>query len=379
MLVGLFAFARLRSNVTARVAARSYVSVAAVMAFACSVYEAPGVSSSSVEDGGTDVGAAGAGATAGASTSGAPAAGTGGNPTTNAGSSSGATAGTAGTAGDPAIDPTNGGEGGAPAVIDECPADPDKLAPGACGCGVPEAPSVTHSDCDTLESLLVHRYDFEGTGTAVKDRVGTAHGVVARGSTLSKLDGKGVVLLGGGDVGSYVDLPNGLISSLKNATIEAWITWGGGTNWQRIFDFGDSTSPTPEDHQLDGKTYLFVTPKSGSSVVSVGFSVASVAQELDVPGSAPLAMSLSQVVVVADDDGDKLALYVNGAKLNEQAWTGQLSKINDVNVWLGRSQYANDSELNAVYHEFRVYGAALSEAQVAAAYAAGTDPKFLAY
>jgi hypothetical protein len=376
--VGLFAFARPRSNTTTLVAARSYVSVAAVLAFACSVYEAPGVSSSSVEDGGTDVGAAGAGATAGVSTSGAPSAGVGGNPTTSAGSSVGGMAGTAGVAGDPAIDPTSGGDGGAPAV-DECPADPDKLVAGACGCGVPEAPSVTHADCDTLKSLLVHRYDFEGTGTAVKDRVGTAHGVVARGSTLSKLDGKGVVLLGGGDVGSYVDLPNGLISSLKNATIEAWITWGGGTNWQRIFDFGDSTSPTPEDHQLDGKTYLFVTPKSGSSVVSVGFSLATQAQELDVPGSAPLDMSLSQVVAVADDDGNKLALYVNGVKLNEQTWTGQLSKINDVNVWLGRSQYANDSELNAVYHEFRVYSAALSEAQVAAAYAAGTDPKFLAY
>ena len=349
----------------AALSARGAVGLSALLAFACSVYETPGASSEAIGGAGTMGGGAGTGASA-SGAGGTESAGTAGSAS-NAGSSSGGLPATAGAAGEPTVEPGAGGEGGAPAVGDECPNDPDKLVPGDCGCGVPEAPSVTHADCVTLKSLLVHRYDFEGSGTAVKDRIGTAHGVVARGSTLSKLDGKGVVLLGGGDVGAYVDLPNGLASALKNATFEAWITWGGGTTWQRIFDFGDSTSATPEDHQADGKTYLFLTPKSGSGVVSAGFSIASVAQELDVPGPAALGQTLSQVVAVADDDGDKLALYVNGAKAGEQTWTGQLSKINDVNVWLGRSQYLNDNELNAVYHEFRIYGAALSAAQVAAA------------
>lgn len=352
------------------------------MAFACSVYDAPSTSSAAVEAGaGSGADVAGTGAASGADATGAHAGATNGGTAMTAGAAAGAgdTPGPGDAAGEPGIDPMSGGAAGAPAVMDDCPDDPDKLAPGACGCGVPDVPATTHADCGTLKSLLIHRYDFEGSGTAVKDRVGSAHGVVARGATLSKLNGEGVVLLGGGDVGAYVDLPNGLVSSLKNATFEAWVTWGGGSNWQRIFDFGDSTASVPENNQASGKTYLFVTPSSGSNVVQIGYSLASVSKELDVPGAAPLPQSLCQVVAVANDDGDELALYVNGSRVGATAWTGQLSQINDVNVWLGRSQYVADAELNAVYHEFRVYGAALTDAQVASTFHAGTDPQFFAY
>ncbi len=297
----------------------------------------------------------------------------------SAGSSAGGGPSAGGTGGDPAVALPNGGEGGAPDVADDCPNDPKKLAPGECGCGVPEAPGATHADCHTLKGLLAHRYDFEGSGTAVNDRIGTDHGVVARGSTLSKLDGKGVVLLGGGDVGAYVDLPNGMISSLTNATFEAWITWGGGTDWQRIFDFGDSTATIPEDNQLDGKTYLFLTPKSGYGTALLGYSLAGVSQEMAVKAPAALAQTMTHVVGVADDTGNLLTLYIDGAKAAEQPWTATLGQINDVNVWLGRSQYRNDSELNAVYHEFRIYKAALTAPQIASSYIAGPDPAFLAY
>jgi hypothetical protein len=371
-----------------RRAARFTGGGAALLAFACSVYETPNEHDAT---NGNPIGTAGVAAVAGlgaeagsgAQSNGAgpsvggASGGVGGSSAAQAGSSAGTLLGGSSAGGEP--EPAGGGEGGAPPLADDCPNDPNKVEPGECGCGVPDAPSATLADCRTLESLLIHRYDFEGSGTSVKDRVGIAHGVVARGATLSKLDGKGVVLLGGGDVGAYVDLPNGLLSSLKNATLEAWVTWGGGTSWQRIFDFGDSTAAVPEDNQANGKTYLFVTPKSGSGVVALAYSLGGVAQEVDVNGAAVLAQTLRQVVAVANDDGDKLVLYVDGAKVAEQVWTGQLSKINDVNVWLGRSQYAYDSELNAVYHEFRVYGAALSAAQVAATFAAGTDPSFLAY
>ena len=358
---------------------------AALLAFACSVYEAPASSLDPNENLSGSAGSAtsaGVGATtgagAGATTGGAGSGGVNGG-TSSAGSGAGTLTSAGGTGGDPGLELPTGGEGGAPPVQDDCPSDPSKLAPGACGCGVPDAPGATHADCQTLKGLLAHRYDFEGSGTAVNDRIGTAHGVVARGSTLSKLDGKGVVLLGGGDVGAYVDLPNGIISSLTNASFEAWVTWGGGTAWQRIFDFGDSTATVPENNQLDGKTYLFLTPKSGFGTALFGFSQASVAQELDVKGPAPLAQTLSQVVGVADDAANLLTLYINGAKIAEQPWTATLAQINDVNVWLGRSQYKNDSELNAVYHEFRIYKAALNAAQVASTFNAGPDPKFLAY
>jgi hypothetical protein len=355
---------------------------AALLAFACSVYEAPGPPTDQVAAAGRagDSAVAGTVATSSGTDSGASS----GTTATSAGSSSGGNAGnagmpnTSGAGGELVVDPS-GGEGGAPTATDECPDDPDKLAPGDCGCGIPDAEMPTHADCHTIEALLIHRYDFEGSGTTVKDRVGTADGVIARGATLSKLNGEGVALLGGGEIGPYVDLPNGLISSLKNVTIESWVTWGGGNNWQRIFDFGDSNNATPENNPADGKSYLFVTPKSGYGAAMVGYSVSGVAQELPIKASAAVRQSLSQVVVVADDDANKLVLYVDGTKAAEGSWTGTLAAINDVNTWLGRSQYINDPELNAVFHEFRIYNAALTAAQVTSTFHGGTDPAFLAY
>lgn len=270
-----------------------------------------------------------------------------------------------------------GGEGGAPPEPDTCPEDPDKLAPGACGCGLPDDDTATLADCRDIEAVLAHRYDFEGTGTAVMDRAGTSHGTIVGDATLSN----GVVELSGGSAGPYIDLPNGIVSRLADASFEAWVTWRGGNNWQRLFDLGDSTHATPENNPANGKSYLYVTPKSGEGFALAGYSVAgnSMGQELRIVTPGPLMQSvLSHVVVVADDAMNKLTLYIDGELAAEETWAGQLSAINDVNVWLGRSQYSGDHELNGVYHDFRIYDAALSPTQVATCFVAGPDPAFLA-
>jgi hypothetical protein len=113
----------------------------------------------------------------------------------------------------------------------------------------------------------------------------------------------------------------------------------------------------------------------------LGFSTDgnSAGQEVQVMAASALPQSLAHVAVVCDAAGDKLKLYIDGVKVGEKAWTGSLSSINDVNVWLGRSQYDGDNELTAVFHEFRVYGLALSDADIATSFAGGPDPAFLAY
>jgi hypothetical protein len=361
---------------------------------ACSVYEEPQLSSDAL--GGSASGSGGAQASESNGGNGATsnvAGSVSGGPgiAGGAGASAGGTPASAGSAGSSASGGSGGAgnvmpvagasDGGAPTATDECPDDPDKLAPGKCGCGIPDKSTATMTDCVSLKAKLAHRYDFEGTGTTVKDRVGSAHGMIARSATLSKLDGKGVVLLGGGTGGAYVDLPNGLISTLTNATIEAWITWGGGNNWQRVFDFGDSTAVPPENNPANGKSYLYMSPKSSLGTASVGFSTDgnSAGQEVQVMAASALPQSLAHIAVVCDAAGDKLKLYINGVKAGEKAWTGSLSSINDVNVWLGRSQYDGDNELTAVFHEFRVYGLALSDADITTSFAGGPDPAFLAY
>jgi hypothetical protein len=276
---------------------------------------------------------------------------------------------------------SSGGEGGAGPVTDLCPDDTTKTAPGVCGCGFPEAATATLGSCKTLISKLVHRYDFEGTGTVVTDRVATApaNGMIIGGPMLSKLAGRGVVVLPGGATGGYVNLPNRLVSPLTSVTFEAWITWAGGPDYQRVFDFGDSDSAPPEDNPNFGKTYLYVSPKTTTSgFVTLGYSlVGNAAGEQIVVGTAPLPLTLTQVVAVADATAKALSLYVNGVQVGTLAWTGTLPGLNDVNVWLGRSQFKSDPELAATYHDFRIYNDALSAQEIATAFRGGTDPAFL--
>src|SRR5258705_5402294 len=128
---------------------------AAVLALACSVYQSPGASSDAPNGGSSGTGGS---ETAGVgTTSGTDSGATGGTQSPGAGKNAGdapAKAGAGGTGGEP-IEAGGGGEGGAPVEPDTCPNDPDKLAPGDCGCGVPEQPGASLADCHTLESLLV--------------------------------------------------------------------------------------------------------------------------------------------------------------------------------------------------------------------------------
>lgn len=381
-----------------------------LLVFACSVYDKPpGGSDVDTQGGGGGGGGATAGTSTDAPTSGssdgaagtAPSAGSGeqaGTGATSTGGSSSPTGGAGGTqsAGDAgksgsvtqmpdgaAGEAGAGGAGGAggmpPEVVDHCPNDPKKLEPGTCGCGLPDTATTSLADCKTLKSKLLHRYDFEGTGTTAKDRIGTADGTV-KGATLTKLDGKGVVLLGGGTTGPYVDLPNKLVSPLTNATLEAWITWGGGNDWQRVFDFGDSDHSPPEDNPAAGKTYIFLTPRNKDGVAAGGYSANGYTNQALAAATTPLSSAaMSHVALVVDDAGDKLVLYVDGKSAGTLAWTGSLSTVNDVNAWLGRSQFDGDPELSGVYHEFRIYGAALSAAELATSFTGGPDPSFLAY
>lgn len=361
---------------------------------ACATYEEPqrlgfggdrGGSSSGGKQ--SDAGSSSAGKSPGSgggsganSTTGGTAEPQGGTPTTSGtapGGNAGASAGTSGAA------PGDGGEAGESTGVDGCPTDASKTAPGLCGCGLPDADTATLSGCASVKAALVHRYDFEGTGATVTDRVGTAHGTIKGAATLSQIDGKGAVVLTGGTAGPYVDLPNKLISALTNATLEAWLTWSGGNAWQRIFDFGDSTNATPEDNPANGKSYLFLTAStdtnSGGTMRAVySLNGGAVAEETRLDGSMALPETLTHVALVVDTQKEQLVLYVDGASVGSQAFTGALGSINDVNVWLGRSQYNADPELAATFHEFRVYSAPLSAKQIATSFAGGPDPAFLA-
>lgn len=280
-------------------------------------------------------------------------------PAVTAGSSaSGGSAGAAGeigsagelaSAGEPGLGDAGAASGGAPSDSD-CPE---------------QSPS-----CAVLRAALLHRYSFNGEGTQVPDSIGSADATVIG----TELTGSGSLVLAGGDTEQYVDLPNGIVSSLQSATFEAWLTWGGGNSWQRIFDFG--VSEEGEDVQGIGQSYLFLTPLHGGDPGSLRLAYTSNGNtnEVIVDANESLPMDTpSHVAAVVDSDNSQVSLYLDGAFQASNELSEPLSAINDVNNWLGRSQFVADDELSGTLDEFRIYGAALSSEDIRISYAAGPD------
>lgn len=253
---------------------------------------------------------------------------------------------------------------------DGCEDDPDKTEPGQCGCGIPEQDNTDGVGCVPLIDGLVHRYSFSGRGTDVNDSVGGADGDVV-GTTL---DGSGSVALAP-DVEQYVDLPDGLISSLSNATIEVWFTWNGGTMWRRLFDFGN-TEEGVEGEPGTGDTFVMFTP-AGPDYPYATFNPGASGSEVSCTGmSAITSGQPHQLALTLDTDLHVFTIFIDGMLVCATAFSGELSQIDDVNSWIGRSQFETDSTFSGSVDEFRIYDFALSGDQVAFSADAGPDPAF---
>jgi hypothetical protein len=236
-------------------------------------------------------------------------------------------------------------------------------AVGPCGCGAPA----------NLPLCLRHRYSFNGTGAVATDSAGTADGDIVNAT----LAGDGTLVLVGGVSDQYVNLPANIISRLGvSATIESWVTWtGAGAPWQRIFDFGSSDLAPGE--QGNGVTYLFVTPNNTINAhLRAAFTTAGPPEERTVNGPTALPLGVrTHVAVVFDGVAQTLTMYLDGALLDVPAPTldTTLARLNDVNNWIGRSQFAPDEEFQGTLDEVRIYGVARSAQQIAAEFTAGPN------
>jgi hypothetical protein len=251
--------------------------------------------------------------------------------------------------------------------LDGCPKDPSRTTAGPCGC-VPDATPL----------CLVHRYGFDGTGTTVADAITIAGISPANGTAMNAtLAGAGSITLAGGTTDQYVSLPAGIISSLGNsATLETWVTWTVAAGaWQRIFDFGSSDAVGGVG-QGTGATYLFVSPLNGNTnTLRAAFTVGSIGGERQVTGPAALPSAVqTHIAVVVDGTTNVMTLYENGVSVGQVALTGTtLTALNDVNNWLGRSQFTPDPEFAGSITEFRIYSAARTGPQVMNSFTLGPD------
>jgi hypothetical protein len=245
---------------------------------------------------------------------------------------------------------------------------------------------------DRLTVGPVHRWSFnEAAGDAidatVKDSVGTADGVVlGDGATFT---GTRVVLPGGSSASAaYVDLPNGLLSSngVANAgsgkfTFETWMKVTGSFNWSRVFDFGSSGSASGTEEVTgpgggnEGRDYFMYSAENGTDVNTRRLEVRN-----EDPGGGGITTvdnttaTFGQdmhIVVTWDEASGRLIAYENGRQVSTTTTPIKMSDINDIDVWLGRSNWTGDSNLQGEYEEVRMYDTVLSQRQVLGNFQAG--------
>ena len=216
-------------------------------------------------------------------------------------------------------------------------------------------------DKPPLDSLI-HRYSFDGTGTAVIDSIAGADGTLLGGATL---DGTGILELEGDPTREHVNLPNRLVSSLTDLTVIVWMTWVYGAGYERVFDFGISNKG--EIQGDSGTSYLAVMPTTGfDNGLSPGLGA-----EVKAAGHPTLKLAskedvLDRYVQVAFvfRSGVAAELYLDGDLIVTASTAITLADIDDRNNWLGQSQWTKDHNFNGSYDEVRLYNVALTTCQL---------------
>ena len=153
----------------------------------------------------------------------------------------------------------------------------------------------------------------------------------------------------------HATLPVGVVSTLTDFTISAWVKPTSLDTWARVFDFGSGTG-----------TFMYLTTRNspnGRPVFSI--KVGGGSEQQVVAGSALSTGVWTHVAVRLS--GSTGTLYLNGvASGTNNAITLEPSGMGATTLnYLGRSQASGDPYFNGALDDFRIYSRALSAADVA--------------
>lgn len=218
------------------------------------------------------------------------------------------------------------------------------------------------SPCEDQITLPTQRFDFSGAGTEIIDHMGGPSGELLGGAALT---GAGSIELDGDD--DYVNLPNGLLSTNRSATILVWASLVDGPAYWRLLDFGTSSGGEDPTGSAVGTTYVAITTETGLDPSGLALLIGHGGASSEDRALTDLSLEVPQVAlgIVLDGEAGRATLYVDGLDVASTPMTAPLSEIDDVNNWLGRSQYAADPHYPGTYTELRIYASALSACAMA--------------
>jgi hypothetical protein len=250
------------------------------------------------------------------------------------------------------------------------------------------------ASADDARAVLANRYSFSSN---VMDSVGTAHGtLIDVGAPTAVFAGGQLDLSANTGQGSnaitedaYVDLPNGLITTLATGgtsggalSVEMWATISATHTWQRFVDFGTSNGGENTSGGGGNAPYFYLAANSGrfnDGLSTEAHEPNGPLREIGVPGPAPngqqiyLAGTYDQNDLSAGTNGT-FKLYHNGALVGAAALPPNLNlnTFTNDNNWIGRSQWP-DPVFDGLFNELRLYDHVLSASDIGANSILGPD------
>jgi Concanavalin A-like lectin/glucanases superfamily/Immunoglobulin domain/Bacterial Ig-like domain (group 2) len=218
---------------------------------------------------------------------------------------------------------------------------------------------------------LQHRYSFVSDAT---DSVGGANGTIVAptgGAAATIHDG---LLLPGNTAGKfgysgYVSLPEGLLTTTTNLTVECWVTQNQGNNWAEIWDFGSSSTEN---------FALIPYPENNSNNMEVAFTPNG--GEVDMQSSNLFPNKSEQYVCVTYNYGNLTGnLYLNGNLVASQTFPntsytpGLIGGTGGTTEDMLGNDVFGDDQFSGTIYEFRIWDGAVSPLYIALSEAAGPD------
>jgi arabinan endo-1,5-alpha-L-arabinosidase len=184
-----------------------------------------------------------------------------------------------------------------------------------------------------------------------REHRGLYNGTLVNGAAITNDPVMGNVLSLDG-ISQYARLANPVANA---STFATWVKWYGGANWQRVFDFGAGTGQ-----------YFFLTPSASDGNMRFAITTNGDGAEQQIEAPMPLPTN-SWCHVAVTLDGTRGLLYLDGqpvatnSNLTIRPWQ-TLASSN----YVGKSQFPADPTLHGRISSFRIFGRALSPAEIAA-------------
>lgn len=210
--------------------------------------------------------------------------------------------------------------------------------------GIPATPASAAID----DPVVWYKFDA-ASGTTVVDSSGNGKDATLEGEA-SWIKGKhgNAANLDGAD--DYVNLPDGIVSSLTDFTISTWIKIGELRDWSRVFDFGSSSA------------WMFMTTVGGK----LRYQIYRSGTGDDIVESTTLMDINRWYHIIVTQSGTTCKLYIDGVQVAEKT----NMRLNPSNCgvtnknYIGKSRFSADKNLPAQVDDLRIYNHALSAEEV---------------